>query len=77
MLQAHFEEKGIPFKYLVCDACKATEGAFHTHYKKSHWGHMDKPLGSRVNMTAQDIIPRHFIQVSMNGTEAGVSSDGP
>ena len=28
-------------------------------------------------MTAQDFIPMHFIQVSMNGTEAGTSSDGP
>ena len=35
------------------------------------------PMGSRVNMTEQDFMQRHFLQVSMNETEAGASSNGP
>ena len=46
VLQAHFEEKDVPFKCPVCGACKTTLSAFHTHLKKNHQGHMDKPLVS-------------------------------
>ena len=71
MLQTHFDEKDMPFKCQDGGVCMATQGAFHTHYKKNHQGHMDKALGSRVNMTEQDFMPRHFLQVSMDESESG------
>ena len=37
MLQAHFEEKDVPFKCGVCRIYKVTQSEFHTHCKKSHW----------------------------------------
>ena len=64
VMQAHLEEKHIPFKCRICGACKLTANSFHTHHRKNHQGHLDPPLGNGVPITEQDFIPRHFIQMT-------------
>ena len=77
MLQAHFEEKNVPFKCRVCGVCKLTRGALCTHYMKNHWSQVDLPVGTRISMSAQDSMPRHFVQASIAEVEAGICLDAP
>ena len=80
VLQAHFDEKNVPFKCRVYGACKATNGALHCHNRKNHPKiHPEKlgqTLGNWVNMTEQDFILSHFVEVNQDVTEPGTSCEG-
>ena len=54
-----------------------TKGASCNHCKKNHWGQADQCEGSRISMSAQDFMPRHFEQVCIAEVEAWTCMDAP
>ena len=80
VLQAHFDEKDVPFKCRVCGVCKASNDAFHCHHKKNHPKihpeGLGQALGNKMNMTEQDFILSHFVEVNQDVAEPGTSDEG-
>ena len=80
VLQAHFNKNDVPVMCRVCSACKATIGAFHCHNRKNHPmihpGGLAQALGNRVNMTEQDLILSHFVEVNQDVAEPGTRGEG-
>ena len=72
-----FEEKGVPFNCRVYRACKVTQGIFCNHCKKNHQGKADQPVDSRISLSAQDFMLRHFAQASIAEVETRIDRDVP